>query len=68
MTRDEALERIRCEYIEMPDLKLTVAQVRRLCDLPEAACGSAIDALIVSGFLRQASDGRYFRTPNTASR
>src|SRR5262245_31459185 len=59
MTVDEALSRIRREFQEMPDLKLTLAQVRRLCDLPAEACDSAVAVLVDSGFLRQTNGGRF---------
>src|SRR3954468_1721892 len=56
-----AFTRIQVEYIEMPDLKLTVAQIRRLCDLPEELCEPAVAALIQAGFLWRAPDGRFVR-------
>jgi hypothetical protein len=60
MTCDEALERIRHEYREMPDLKLTLPQVRRLCDLPQGICESAVNTLLGSGFLQRATSGNLF--------
>jgi hypothetical protein len=56
-----AFTRIQIEYIEMPDLKLTIAQIRRLCDLPADLCSTAVQALEQSGFLRQSVDGRFVR-------
>ena len=56
-----AFTRIQIEYIEMPDLKLTIAQLRRLCDLSEELCVPAVDALLQAGFLHQATDGRVVR-------
>jgi hypothetical protein len=58
MTCDEALERIQQEYREMPDLKLTLPQVRRLCDLPQDLCEIAINTLLNIGFLKQVESGR----------
>ena len=46
-----AFTRIQIEFIEMPDLKLTLAQVRRLCDLPQDLCEAAMAALLEVGFL-----------------
>ena len=57
----QAFTRIQVEYIEMPDLKLTLAQIRRLCDLPEDVCAMAVAALQQKGFLWCAPDGRYVR-------
>ncbi len=56
-----AFTRIQVEYIEMPDLKLTPAQIRRLCDLPQDVCEAAILALEQAGFLWRAPDGRFVR-------
>ena len=56
-----AFTRIQVEYIEMPDLKLTLTQIRRLCDLPEELCEAAVAALLQVGFLWRAPDGRFVR-------
>lgn len=56
-----AFTRIQVEYLEMPDLTLTLAQIRRLCDLPENLCVWAVEALQQAGFLWQAPDGRFVR-------
>lgn len=56
-----AFTRIQIEYIEMPDLKLTLAQIRRLCDLPQDLCEAAVAALLQVGFLWRAGDGRFVR-------
>jgi hypothetical protein len=62
MTHDEALDRIRLEYQEMPDLKLTLAQISRLCGLSSDACEGAISTLLWNGFLKQSASGRYVRS------
>ena len=54
--------RIQMEYIEMPDMKLTSRQMRRLLDLPGEACDAALDALVGSGFLVCSREGQFFRT------
>lgn len=61
MTTYAACERIRTEYIEMPDLKLTVAQVRRLCGLRAEVCEAAVRVLIANGFLYRAANGALLR-------
>jgi hypothetical protein len=43
----------------MPDLKLTMPQMRRLCDLPPDVCESAVDALVSMGFLQHSGSGRF---------
>ncbi len=57
----EALLRIQVEYIEMPDLKLTRPQIRRLCNLADEVCGPALTALVNLGFLRRTPDGQFMR-------
>jgi hypothetical protein len=64
-----AFTRIQVEYIEMPDLKLTPEQIRRLCDLPRDICEVAIVALEQAGFLWRVPDGRLVRrAPGRAGR
>ncbi len=57
----DALLRIRAEYVEMPDLKLTARQVQRLWSLSREVCDAALGALVREGFLVQAPDGSYLR-------
>lgn len=56
----EALRRIESEFAAMPGLKLTAAQVNRLCNIPKDVCESALQALTRSGFL-QVSGGAFLR-------
>lgn len=56
-----ALTRIRMEYLEMPDLKLTVQQARRLFALPVELCEPALEALVLAGFLSRTRDGAFLR-------
>lgn len=56
-----AVTRIQIEYIEMPDVGLTIAQIRRLCGLPQEACESAVAALQQAGFLWRGPDGTFVR-------
>ncbi len=60
-TWQDALTRIQVEFVEMPDLKLTPRQVRRLCDLPPDLCQAALVALVRTGFLWQSCDGAFLR-------
>jgi nucleotide-binding universal stress UspA family protein len=45
----------------MPGLRLTEAQVQRLCDVNTATSASALRALVSAGFLRSLEDGSYRR-------
>jgi hypothetical protein len=48
---------IRREYNEMPGMRLTRAQVRRLWNLSLSECDEVVDALIEDGFLVETSTG-----------
>jgi len=63
----EALHRIRMEYVEMPEMKLTLAQMRRLMNLPLDACEVALATLVDTGFLVRRQDGAFVRGPALAS-
>jgi hypothetical protein len=64
----EALLRIRTEYVEMPDLKLTDRQVQRLWNLPQDICETALGVLLTEGFLVRAMNGAYVRRGVTRDR
>jgi hypothetical protein len=55
------MKRIRAEYLEMPGLRLTVEQARRLYGIDEATCRLVLDALVESEFLCVKPDGTYAR-------
>ena len=63
----EALHRIRMEYVEMPEMKLTLAQNRRLMNLPLDSCEVALASLVDSGFLVRRQDGAFVRGPALVS-
>ena len=63
----EALHRIRMEYVEMPEMKLTLAQMRRLLNLPVDSCEVALATLVDSGFLVRRQDGAFVRGPALVS-
>lgn len=58
---NEAMTRIAMEYIEMPDMKLTAAQARRLWNIPAEVCDRALAALVARGFLVQTRTGAFLR-------
>src|SRR5688572_2634602 len=55
------IRRLRDEFTAMPGLRLTEAQVERLCDVNTATSASALRALVSAGFLRTLEDGSYRR-------
>jgi hypothetical protein len=61
MPVEDAMELIRMEYAEAPDLKLTFWQAQRLWNLSEELCERALNGLVRSGFLMRLADGRYVR-------
>ncbi len=61
----EMLQRIRGEYLEMPGLRLTAEQARRLWSLDLMTCRSLLDALVEAKFLRRSGDGNYSRRSYT---
>jgi hypothetical protein len=60
-TRSEWLDLIRAEYMEIPGLNLTKAQVQRFWGLDPLTCDALIDALIAGGFLKRTSANLYVR-------
>jgi len=54
--------RIRAEYLEMPGMRLTLAQAARLFNLERAHCARVLDALVTDGSLR--TNGREFLGSN----
>jgi len=55
------LERIRAEFLEMPGLRLTNAQIQRLCGLETTQCALVLDSLVREKFLCRRPDGAYTR-------
>ena len=56
------ISRIRGEYLEMPGLRLTLAQAARFWSLDQRTCARVLDALVAMRFLRLTPEGRYART------
>jgi hypothetical protein len=57
----EVVRRIRGEFLEMPGLRLTPEQARRLWRLDERSCDAALDALVDARFLAKTRDGAFVR-------
>ena len=56
---DELLRRIRGEFLEMPGMRLTRMQARRLWGLDARLCDMLLDALVEARFLLRTSDGAF---------
>lgn len=57
----EHLSRVQSEYLEMPGLKLTEAQARRLWALDGSTCSDILSLLVKRGFLKRSANGTYLR-------
>jgi len=55
------LQIIRGEYLEIPDLALTRAEVRRMWNMDDMTCDALLDALVQARFLRFTRNKRYIR-------
>jgi hypothetical protein len=53
------LRMVRSEYLEMPGLHLTKAQMRRLWGFDQQTCDLVIDALVAVNFLRKTAQDGY---------
>ncbi len=61
MEPDLIVHRIRAEFLEMPGLRLTLAQATRLWRLEPEVCQAVIDTLVDSRFLRWTASGMVMR-------
>ena len=60
-TISDVLNRLRGEFMEMPGLRLTAEQVRRVCGIERAMCQVVLDSLVESKFLCVNPNGQYGR-------
>ena len=58
---DAVVRRVRGEFLEMPGMRLTPAQARRLWGLEPAVCRVVIETLVDSTFLRWTANGAVTR-------
>jgi hypothetical protein len=56
-----AVNRIRAEFEEMPSLRVTLSEARRLFGLPDPAASWVLRRLAHEGFLVQTARGEYIR-------
>ena len=59
---DDVLQRVRCEFLEMPGLRLTESQAGRLWGLDRDACSAMLTALVASRFLCRTTGGAFMRS------
>ena len=65
-TDDDVFRRVQGEFLEMPGLRLTEAQARRLWGLDDASCAALLRSLVEANFLFQTRNGAFMRveSPN----
>ena len=63
---EEVLRRVQGEFLEMPGLRLTGPQARRLWGLDSVACEALLDALVDAKFLFRTRDGAFMRFDNAS--
>jgi hypothetical protein len=63
---DDVLRRVQGEFLEMPGLRLTTPQARRLWGLDAAQCDALLGALVEANFLFRTRDGAFMRVEHAA--
>ena len=63
---DDVLRRVQCEFLEMPGLRLTGPQARRLWGLEAVMCDALLGALVDAKFLFKTRDGAFMRVEHAA--
>ena len=58
---EDVLRRVQGEFLEMPGLRLTEPQARRLWGLDAASCAALLGALVDANFLFRTRDGAFMR-------
>src|SRR5467141_3876666 len=66
-TIHDVVRRIRGEFLEMPGLRLTPEQARRLWRLDETSCDAVLGALVDARFLARTRDGAFVRDDGSVS-
>jgi hypothetical protein len=62
---DDLVRRVQGEFLEMPGLRLTESQARRLWALEPSICTAILTELVDSGFLLRTRDGSFVRVDRT---
>jgi len=62
----DVVRRIRGEFLEMPGLRLTPQQAKRLWRLDDTSCEAVLGALVDARFLAKTRDGAFVRVDGKA--
>jgi len=63
---DAMLQKIRNEFVDLPGLRLTAQQAKRVWELDESNCRRLLATLVEKKFLRQNEHGSYLQSPTGA--
>jgi len=63
---EEVLRRVQGEFLEMPGLRLTERQARKLWGLDPVSCETLLRALVDAHFLFKTRDGSFMRIEHAA--
>ena len=63
---EDVLRRVQGEFLEMPGLRLTEPQARRLWGLDAVSCGALLGALVEAHFLFRTRDGAFMKAEHAA--
>ncbi len=66
VTSDDVLRRVQGEFLEMPGLRLTEPQARRLWNLDQDSCAALLRILVDQKFLFKTRDGSFMRIETAA--
>jgi hypothetical protein len=64
-TTDDVLFRVQAEFLEMPGLRLTEPQARRLWGLDADRCTALLKELVEANFLFRTREGAFMRVDTT---
>ena len=64
---DDVFRRVQGEFLEMPGLRVTDAQARRLWGLDAASCDALLGALVEAKFLFKTRDGAFMRVESATA-
>ena len=66
LSTDDVVRRVKGEFLEMPGLRLTEPQARRLWGLDAASCGALLRTLVEAKCLFRTRDGAFMRVEYAA--
>jgi hypothetical protein len=65
-TIEDVFRRVQGEFLEMPGLRLTEAQARRLWGMETELCAALLGALVDANFLFRTRDGAFMRVEHAS--